>query len=89
MSRFENLNDKIVTKLRKTDDYITAHQLANEFSVNERTIRRRILLINDSILKDMAVIESFPSKGYKLSITDPNLFSKYYDYLISEIRKHS
>ncbi|MBU5478105.1 helix-turn-helix domain-containing protein [Eubacterium sp. MSJ-13] len=62
----------------KTDEYITASNIAEKLDVSEKTARTRIKLLNDELEDNGAQIISKARFGYKLNITEQEKFDKLF-----------
>lgn len=64
--------------LLRQDEYRTAQQLADQLGVSEKTARVRLHELNDQISGHGARILSKARFGYRLEITDRELFEQYH-----------
>lgn len=62
----------------KTDEYITASNIAEKLDVSEKTARTRIKLLNDELEDNGAQIISKARFGYKLNISEQKKFDKLF-----------
>lgn len=51
-------------------DYVTAHELSSHLNISDRTVRKKIKLINETILIDETYVESKARYGYRLCAAD-------------------
>lgn len=57
---------RLIAMLVKTNDYLTAQQLANQLDVSTRTVMRAVKKINDNS-DEQQLIESEKGRGYKIN----------------------
>lgn len=80
----EKLNEGIVNLLMSVEGFVKANKIAQDLGVNERTVRRRINLINQSLFEGIGHIESKKGQGFRLYIYDKVAFLKSFDYSLAE-----
>lgn len=81
----EKLNENIITQLMRKEHYYKADDLASILGVNEKTIRRRIKRIKESMDHTICTIDAKSGQGYKLIVYRREEFYRYYDYFIAEV----
>lgn len=67
---------KILIKSLSTKKYMTAEELAKKLDISSKTVRTLIKNLNDLLIKSGSEIISKPGYGYRLKITDEEMFSK-------------
>ena len=75
-----NLNRRLTELLKYLfihRDPLEGRELAQHFSISERTLRSDIKSINESISNNGALIKQVRSQGYQLEVSDIELFDRY------------
>lgn len=67
----------IIQHLLKSDGLITSSELATVLQVSSRTIRDDIKELNELLNKNIAHIESYRGRGYRLDVIDEERFKQF------------
>lgn len=76
--------DDLVNYLLIHNQPVPLKKLVDHFRVSDRTIRNDISLINESIAEHSAFIKLYRSQGYKIELTDKDIFSYFWNSIDAE-----
>lgn len=63
---------------QNTDEYLKSQQLAEKLGVSDKTARKYIRQLNDSLNSEMAEIVSISGHGFKFIIHDPTAYQQFF-----------
>lgn len=75
---------QIIQHLLKSDDLLTSSELATALQVSSRTIRDDIKELNELLNEDIAHIESYRGKGYRINVIDEEGFRQFLQKVTKE-----